>query len=61
MLDECRGQAAPQARLISDKSVSLCFGRYDVELFQKIEALTGLKMELYPTDQARLLCPCCGV
>lgn len=26
-------------------------GRYDVELFQKIEQLTGQKMELYPTEQ----------
>lgn len=45
----------------SAMNVSLCFCRYDVELFQKIEALTGLKMELYPTDQARMLCQCCGV
>lgn len=25
--------------------------RYDVELFQKIEQLTGQKMEIYPTEQ----------
>ena len=25
--------------------------RYDVELFQKIEALTGQKIEQYPTEQ----------
>ena len=26
--------------------------RYDVELFQKIEALTGKKMELFQAEQA---------
>lgn len=34
----------------------IMYCRYDVELFQKIEALTGQKMELYPTEQVcRLL------
>lgn len=30
-------------------------GRYDVELFQKIEALTGRKMEAYPAEQEAVL------
>ena len=29
--------------------------QYDVELFQKIEALTGQKMEEYPSDQEAVL------
>jgi hypothetical protein len=29
--------------------------RYDVELFQKIEALTGRKMEAYPAEQEAVL------
>lgn len=30
--------------------------RYDVELFQKIEQLTGQKMEIYPTEQVHRSC-----
>lgn len=29
--------------------------QYDVELFQKIEALTGQKMEEYPSEQEAVL------
>lgn len=29
--------------------------QYDVELFQKIEALTGHKMEEYPSEQEAVL------
>ena len=32
---------------------SLC--RYDVEMVQRIEALVGLKLELYPTEQESVL------
>ena len=31
------------------------FPRYDVELIQRIEALVGLKLELYPTEQEAVL------
>ena len=34
---------------LGDQSVPLC--RYDVELFQKIEVLTGQKMEKFPADE----------
>jgi ATP-dependent RNA helicase DDX47/RRP3 len=30
-------------------------GRYDVEMFQKIEALVGKKMEQYPAEQEAAL------
>ena len=42
------------ARHRSGRSLTIVT-QYDVELFQKIEALTGLKMEEYPTDQEAVL------